>query len=148
METPEAPEATLSEGGASESAILPLLSLGAAAASFVSLFLPWIGLEGNAQSGWTVPLCVEFGLLALALVLVELLALARAWTSRGFELVAFCLSAAAGLMGVSAIANLRWGLEFNNFSVFQYGAWVGLGLAIVLIALAVLRLIGLRGSPP
>lgn len=149
METSDVPEVEEpGGGGGAASGLLPLLPLCAAAASFVSLFLPWLGLGGQNQSGWSVPLGVEFGLLALAVVLVELLSLAEAWTSRGFELVAFCLTAAAGLMGVSAVANLRWGLQFNNFSLFQYGAWVGLALAIVLVCLGAVRLIALRRSAP
>ena len=146
VETSDALEVEEEEPGDGDvaSGLLALLPLGAGAALFVSLFLPWLGLGGQTQSGWSVPLGVEFGLVALALVLVELLALAGAWTSLGFELVAFCLTAAAGLLGVSAVANLRWGLQFNNFSLFQYGAWVGLALAIVLVGLAVLRLAALR----
>jgi len=144
-EPPEPPEAPPDTRPADGIAILPLA---VAVASFVSLFLPWIGFAGSTQAGWTVPLGVEFGLLALALVLVELLSLAGAWTSRGFELVGFCLTAATGLMGVSAVVNLRWGLQFHNFSIFQYGAWVGLGLAIVLVGLAALRLNELRRSAP
>jgi len=148
METSDAPEVEEAGGGGAPSELPALLPLGAAAALFVSLFLPWLGLGGQTQSGWSVPLGVEFGLLALAVVLVELLALAGAWTSRGFELVAFCLTAGAGLLGVSAVANLRWGLQFNSFSLFQYGAWVGLALAIVLIGLAALQLTALRRSAP
>jgi len=126
-----------------------VLALGLAAASFVCLFLPWIGFDGRDQSGWSVPLGVEYGLLALAVVLVELLVLARAWTTRGSALVAFCLTGAAGLSGVSAAANLRWGvLSSIGFSLYQYGAWLGLVLSILLLALAALRLAVLWRSVP
>jgi hypothetical protein len=148
METSDVLELDEQDDGGAASGLLALLPLGAAAALFVSLFLPWLGLGGQTQSGWSVPLGAEFGLVALAAVLVELLAFAGAWTNRAFELVAFCLIAAAGLLGVSAVANLRWGLQFNNFSLFQYGAWVGLALAIVLVCLAALRLVALRRSAP
>jgi hypothetical protein len=120
---------------------LSVLALAVAAASFVSLFLPWLGFGGRDVSGWSIPLGSDYGLLALAVVLVELLSLARAWASRGSGLVAFCLTAAAGLIGVSAIANLRWGsLEAGGFSDFQYGAWLALVLAILLIVVAALQL--------
>jgi len=148
VEAPEAPETFKEPPGATSASALAILPLAAAVASFVSLFMPWIGFAGTNQAGWTVPLGVEYGLLALALVLVELLSLAGAWTSLGFELVAFCLTAAAGLMGVSTVVNLRWGLQFHNFSIFQYGAWVGLAFAIVLCVLAALRLAALRDSAP
>lgn len=148
MESSDVPELEEPEDEGAASGLLVLLPLVAAAALFVSLFLPWLGLGGQTQSGWSVPLGAEFGLVALAAVLVELLAVVGAWTSRAFDLVAFCLSAAAGLLGVSAVANLRWGLQFNNFSLFQYGAWIGLALAIVLVGLAALRLVALRRSAP
>jgi hypothetical protein len=109
--------------------------------------LPWLGFGDRTQAGWNVPLGVEYGFLSLAVVLVQLLSLARAWTSRGFELVTFCLTAGAGLIGVSAVANLRWGgLLGGGFSEFEYGAWLGLVLAALLIVLAALRLSFLRRS--
>jgi hypothetical protein len=120
---------------------LTVLALATAAAAFVSLFMPWLGFSGHAQSGWDVPLGYVFGLLSLAVVLVELLSVARAWTSRGADLVVFCLVAGAGVIGVSAFANLRVGGIFAaGFSLFEYGAWLGLVLAILLILLAGLRL--------
>jgi hypothetical protein len=128
---------------------LTMLALATAAAAFVSLFLPWLGFGGRAEAGWNVPLGTEFGLVSLAVVLVELLSVARAWTSRGAELVAFSLVAGTGAIGVSTVANLRWGgLLPAGFSAFQYGAWLGLALALVLILLAALRLAALWRSAP
>jgi hypothetical protein len=63
--------------------------------------------------------------------------------------VAFCLTAAAGLFGVSAFVNLRWGsLLPQGFSYFEYGAWLGLVFALLLILLAALRLAGLWRPAP
>ena len=121
---------------------IAVLALALASASFVSAFLPWVGFDGRNESGWSVPLVTDFGLLALAIVLLELLALLRSWTTRGSELLAFCLTAAAGVIGVSAVVNLRWGsLAEFGFSVFQYGAWITLALSILLLVLAALRLV-------
>jgi hypothetical protein len=128
---------------------IDLLGLAAAAGSFVSLFMPWFGFGGRGESGWNLPLGAELGLLTLAVVLVELLRLARAWISRGSELLTFCLVAAAGLLGVSSVANLRWGgFTGGGFSLFEYGAWLGFALGVVLIALAALRWAALRRPAP
>jgi hypothetical protein len=129
--------------------VLSLLAVAASAGSFVCLFLPWLGFAGHAQAGWNVPLGVEYGLVALALVLVELLTLGRAWTSRGSVLATFCLVAGAGVLGVSMVANLRWGgLLPTGFSAFEYGAWLGLAFSIVLIGVAAVRLGPLWRSAP
>ena len=125
-----------------------VLALAASAASFVTLFLPWIGFAGHDQSGWSVPLGTDYGLLALAVVLVELLSLSRAWTTRGSELVAFCLTAAAGLIGVSAVANMRWGFFAPIVAIYAYGAWIGLVLSIALLLFAALRLLVLWRPVP
>ena len=136
-------------GKGDEARGLTVLALAVAAASFVTLFLPWLDYAGRSALGWSVPLGVEFGLLALAVVLVELLALGRAWISRGSELLAFGLTAAAGLIGVSAIVNLHWGgLVTGGFSEFDYGAWLGLVLSILLIVVAALQLAVLWRSAP
>ena len=126
-----------------------LLALVAAAGSFVCLFLPWLGEAGQTVSGWNLQLGRDLGLVALAVVLVELLVLARAWASHGAALVSFCLIAGAGVLGVSAVADLRWGgLISSGFSAFQYGAWLALVFAILLVALAVLRLAALWRPAP
>jgi hypothetical protein len=137
-------------GRGDEARGLAVLALAVAGASFVCLFLPWLGFGGRDVSGWSFLLGTDYGLLSLAVVLVELLAVARAWISRSSELVAFCLTAAGGLIGVSAVADLRWGsLEAaGGFSSFRYGAWLGLVLAILLIVLAALELSVLRRSAP
>jgi hypothetical protein len=117
-----------------------MLSLAAAAASFACLFLPWLGFAGHTQSGWSIPLGSDYGLLVLAVVLVELLALGRASASHGSELVVFCLTAGAGVIGASSVANLRWGVLVGTVAPFEYGAWLGLAFAILLFAVGVLRL--------
>jgi hypothetical protein len=128
---------------------LSILGLGAAAGAFVCLFMPWVEFGGNDQSGWFLAVGAWYGLLALALVLVELLFLGRAWASAASGILAFCLSAAAGLIGLTAFVNLRWGSPIpQGFSVFAYGAWLGLVFAVMLILVAVLRLAALWRSAP
>jgi hypothetical protein len=128
---------------------LSILGLAAAAGAFVCLFMPWVEFGGNDQSGWFLAVGAWYGLLALALVLVEVLFLARAWASAGSGILAFCLSAAAGLIGLTAFVNLRWGSPLpQGFSVFAYGAWLGLVFAVLLILVAALRLVGLWRSAP
>jgi hypothetical protein len=118
-----------------------LLALALGGGAFVSLFLPWVGFAGRVTLGWSLPLTSDYGLLAVAVVLVALVALVGAWTSRGSELLRFGLVAAAGLIGLAACVNLRWGnLVTNGFSEFEYGAWVGFVFAVLLIALAALLL--------
>ena len=162
METPEAPRegkaASLGRsaeahglaaagwaGRGDERRGLSTVALAAGFGLFVTLFMPWLGEGGSTQPGWNLPVAHDTGLVALAVVLVELLVLARAWISRGSELVAFCLVAATGLLGVSALANLRWGgLISAGFGFFEYGAWLGLVFAVLLILVAALRLAALR----
>ena len=168
METPEAPRegnaARLGRavegygltgaswvGRGDEAQGLSILALAAAAGAFVCLFMPWVESRGYHQSGWFLPVGSWYGLLALALVLIELLFLGRAWATRGSGILAFCLTAAAGLIGLTAVVNLRWGSELPEglgFSVFSFGAWLGLLFAILLLVLAGLRLAGLWRSAP
>jgi hypothetical protein len=111
---------------------LSTVALAAAGGAFVCLFMPWIGASGNDQAGWDLALGSLYGLLALADVRVV-----------------FCLTGAAGLIGLSAVANLRWGsLLVGGFSYFEYGAWLGLMFAILLLAVGGLRLLGLWRSTP
>jgi hypothetical protein len=122
-------------------------ALAAAAGAFVCLFMPWIGAAGHDQAGWNLALGSLYGLLGLAVVLVELLFLAGAWSTLGYRLVAFCLAGAAGLIGLAAVANLRWGsLLIGGFSYLRYGAWLGLVFAILLVLIAALRLTALSRS--
>jgi hypothetical protein len=119
---------------------LTLLALVLAGAYFIVLFLPWIGGFGHTESGWTLG-AHDSGWVALAVVLVESLRFPGVWATRGSELVDFCLVAATGVLGVESLVSLRWGgLETRGFGPFQYGAWIGLCLAILLIVLAALRL--------
>ena len=164
METPERPragttvrlsrsaearglEAATWAGRGDQERGLALLALVLAAAYFVVLFLPSWGAGGHTQSGWYI--AHDPGVLALAVVLVESLRLVRAWLSRGAVLVGFCLTAATGILGVQVVLNLKWGGLFPaGFGGFQYGAWLGLVLAVLLIVLAALRLAVLWRSAP
>ena len=167
METPEEPRegaaARLGHaveeyglGGASwvgrgdEAQGFSILGLGAAAGAFVCLFMPWVEYGGNDQSGWFLAMGAWYGLLALALVLAEVLFLARAWASAGSGILAFCLSAAAGVIGLTVFVNLRWGTSpiAQGFSIFGYGAWLGLVFAVILILVAALRLVALWRPAP
>jgi hypothetical protein len=166
VETPEAPrerstarlgraaegyglEAARWAGRGDDARGLSILGLAAAGGAFVCLFLPWVEFSGNDQSGWFLAVGAWYGLLALALVLVEVLFLARAWASAGSGILAFSLSAAAGVIGLTAFVNLRWGSPLpQGFSVFAYGAWFGLVFAAMLILVAALRLAALWRSAP
>lgn len=140
METPEASSAGVAGGGDFE-----LLAAVLAAALFVSLFLPWFEII----SGWGLRVGDETGLLALALVLVELIRLTGSWLSHAARLVAFCLTAAAGIMAVTTFAVLRWGSgETIKFSALRYGAWIGLAAGILLVVLAAAQLNTIRSSAP
>jgi hypothetical protein len=124
---------------------LGVLALGFAAAYFIVLFLPWVT---GSISGWTFHTSDEAGLLALAVVLVELLRLTGIWTARGADLAGFCLTAAAGIMGVTTWAVLQWASGPVEGSAFAYGYWLGFIVALVLIAVAALRLAVLSRSVP
>jgi hypothetical protein len=121
---------------------LGVLALGLSAAFFVVLFLPWIG----TLSGWTLRTADDSGLLALAVVLVELLRLGRRWISRGAQLVAVCLTTAAGLMAVTTWITLRTGS--GPVRSLEYGSWLGLVVALLLLTVAALRLAVLWRSVP
>jgi hypothetical protein len=121
-----------------------LLVLTGAGALFIDAFLPWIGPNGHRTHGWVVPLVNTAALLALGAVLVEVARLAAAWTSRASLLVSWFLASAAGIMAVAALVNLRWGdITFGDFGEWCYGAWIGLALALLLLALSAYRLRGL-----
>jgi hypothetical protein len=140
METPATPSPEIAEGGDFELAAIVL-----AVALFVSLFLPWF----SVLSGWGLRVGDEAGLLALAVVLVELIRLTGSWRSHSARLVAFCLTAAAGIMGVSTLIVLRWGSGAPiRFSTFRYGAWIGLAAGILLVVVAGLQLNAVRRTAP
>ena len=119
-----------------------LLALSAAAAYFVSLFLPWAAFN----SGWNFRPADDAGLLALALVLGELLRLVGGWVTRGSSLIAFSLTTAVGIMGVTTWATLRWGSGPVSFQAFRYGFWLAFVFAVLLVGLGALRLASVRGS--
>ena len=122
-----------------------LAALVVAVGLFVSLFLPWYA----SFWGWGLRVGDEAGLLALAVVLLELVRLMGTWRTHSASVVAFCLTAAAGVMGVTTFVVFRWGSGTPiRFSSLRYGAWVGLATGITLIVVAVLQLIAVRQSAP
>jgi hypothetical protein len=115
------------------------------AAYFIVFFLPWVT---GSIAGWSIRPSDEVGLLALAVLLVELLRVMGIWTIRGADLVGFCLTAAVGVMGVTTWAVLQWASGPVENGTFAYGYWLGFVVALVLIALAALRLAVLSRSAP
>lgn len=137
-ESTEAPPPGVAVGGDFE-----LVALVLAAGYFVALFLPWF----TSISGWALRTGDDAGVIALAVVLVELLRLTGSWTSRAAQLAAFCLTAAAGIMGVTNFVTFRWGAGAGiKFSAFRYGAWIGLAFGILLVVVAVAQLSAVRRS--
>jgi hypothetical protein len=119
------------------------VTLALAAGLFVSLYLPWV----ETISGWALRVGEEAGLIALALILVELLRLMGSWTSRGAQLLGVCLTPAAGIMSVTTFVTLRWGSGGPlAFSALKYGAWLGFALGILLVVVAVVQLSTARQS--
>ena len=140
MEPTEAAEPEIApeyaEGGDFEVAAILV-----AVALFVSLFLPWY----QTFWGWGLRVGDEAGLIALAVVLLELVRLMGGWRTQSARLVAFCLTAAAGIMGVTTFVVFRWGSGTTiKFSSLRYGAWVGLAAGILLVVGAVLQLNAIR----
>ena len=120
---------------------LSFVALLTSAAFFVDLFMNWYGFGGHNVDAWVITLADFVGVVLLALGLVELVRLVDAWNGRSAELVAFFVTAGAGVMGIALAAEGRWGAEFvGGFSMWCYGAWIGLVLAIVLLGLSALRL--------
>jgi hypothetical protein len=112
-----------------------LIALVLAAAYFVVLFLPWVGFI----SGWALRVGGDAGVIALALILLELLRLTGSWNSPVAALWAFCLTAAAGILAVSNFATIRWGSGPLGPEGLSYGAWLGLVFGLLILILAVLR---------
>jgi hypothetical protein len=140
MDAPEAPSPKIAAGGDFE-----LGALLVAAALFVSLFLPWY----QTFWGWGLRVGDEAGLLALGVVLLELVRLMGSWRTHSASLVAFCLTAAAGIMGITTFVVFRWGSgETIKFSALKYGAWIGLAAGILLVIVAVLQLNAVRRTAP
>ena len=137
---PEYADDDFTEGGDFEVA-----AIFAALALFVSLFLPWY----LTLWGWGLRVGDEAGLIALAVVLLEAARLMGGWRTESARLVAFCLTAAAGIMGVTTFVVLRWGSGTTiKFSALRYGAWIGLAAGILLVVVAVLQLNSVRRTAP
>ena len=88
--------------------------------------------------------------LALVISAAYFLLLRGVWRSRGYELVGFCLTGAAAMLGAESVASSGAGRFFpgSGFSSFAYGAWIALGLVVVLILLATARFVALTPSSP
>ncbi len=136
MEAAEPPRSEVAERGDFE-----LVAIVLAAGLFVALCLPWFG----SVSGWAFSVGAEAGLLAL--VLVELLRLTGSWAARASQLLAFCLTLATGITGVTTFVTYRWGAGAPiAFSTLRYGAWIGLAAGVLLILVAVAQLNVVRRS--
>jgi hypothetical protein len=127
----------------------PLLLLIAGAALFVDLFLPWAKSAGRVSAtGWEISLVNYSGLVAVALVLVELTRMYGGWDTVGSSRAGLLLAGAAAILVVGGIIHLHWGDYARlRFSGYAYGAWIGLGIGIVLAAGSWLRLAEHRGGP-
>jgi hypothetical protein len=132
------------------SSILVLL---VGAAYFVDLFLRWAprhlgeidGISVGWLSGWELGVTTASGATSLGLVLVESLRLGGLWRTAGASVTALALAAASGVLGIGGWLHLRWGSYFSlGFDEFAYGAWIGFGLAIVLLLLAAQRVFEIR----
>jgi hypothetical protein len=127
----------------------------ASAAYFVDMFLRWSSPAKQGTFvvfgdvvGWNIAPAAISGPAALGLALVEVAAVTAVWTSRAQRLVSFFLAAATGVLAVAAVLDLRWGGSYVTlrFGRFAPGAWIALGLGIVLLACGALRLAELRAS--
>ena len=145
METPGAPSLEIEEVVDEGAGDYELLAIIFSAALFVSLFLPWY----TSFWGWGLRVGDEAGLIALGVVLLEVVRLMGAWRTPSARLVAFCLTAAAGIMGVTTFVVFRWGSGTTiRFSALRYGAWIGLAAGILLVVVAVLQLNSVRRTAP
>jgi hypothetical protein len=139
--------------GRLSSAILCL----AGAAFFVDLFFRWaprtLHAEGSSfgrVTGWDVGLTYLAAEAVVALLLVELAGFGGVWRSRTPRLLGFFLGAAAGIFAVSALVRMHGtsGLQGFRLAQYNYPAWIGLGLAVLLLVGAALRLDEVRRGGP
>ncbi len=140
MEPTEAAEPEIvpeyAEGGDFE-----LAAILVAVALFVSLFLPWY----QTFWGWGLRVGDEAGLIALAVVLLELVRVMGGWRTQSARLVAFCLTAGGRDHGSHHVRRLSLGQRRRiRFSSLRYGAWLGLAAGILLVVVAVLQLNAIR----
>jgi type IV secretory pathway VirB2 component (pilin) len=135
----------------------------AGAVLFVDMFLRWaprttrsstsetFSIEIYKVSGWDVTPGWVAGSAVVVLVLAELAGIAGVWRSPIQRLVGFFVGAPTAVLALAAVVRLHWG-SYISFKLgqFAYGAWIALGLGIVLLAAATLRLAELRStaSPP
>jgi hypothetical protein len=112
-----------------------LIALAFGAAYLIVLAGPWV----ESVPGWGVRVGEDSGLIALALVLVELARLGGGWISPAAGLWAISLNTAAAIMGLATWLSLRWGSGPFPGTGLAYGAWLGLVFALLLLVLAVLR---------
>jgi hypothetical protein len=113
-----------------------VLTLGGIA-YFVDLFLRW---GPDRLGGWDLNLVGISGYLVVALLLVELVRSVGVWLTATSSLLTFFLAAGVGILGLSGLVHLRWGLYRIRFEHFGYGAWIGLVLQLALLVAAFLRL--------
>jgi hypothetical protein len=122
--------------------------LALAVALFVDLFLHWSrGAEGFSRfavTGWDLSGWIP--VLTIALGLWELVrALGHRPGGRSAELVSFFLIGGVAVFVVATLVNLRWRGSYRvPWHGFGYGAWIALGLAPLLAAGGVVRLLEYR----
>ena len=128
--------------------VLSLAVLALAVALFVDLFLHWSrGAEGFSRfgvTGWDLSGWIP--VLTIALGLGELVrALGHRPGGRSAELVSFFLAGGVTVFVVATRVNLRWRGSYRvPWHDFGVGAWIALGLAPLVAAGGVARLLEYR----
>ena len=121
-----------------------LLLLGAGA-FFVDMFLRWGPRQVGGGSfgtitGWELQIG-NLGVVVLALALVELVRAAGLWRTRTSALLGLMLGGAVAALGIGTLIHMRWAGPIRlQFDQFGYGAWIALGLALVVLAGTLVRL--------
>ena len=108
---------------------------------FVDLALPWVWYgEGAKLTGWQTGVGQLAGFVAALLLGWEgarLIGVSSGWRHDGF--VGFLLGLAGALLAFGAFVQGRWGYTPTITFRFAYGAWIGLGLAAVLLLCSAFR---------
>jgi hypothetical protein len=118
-----------------------LLLLGAGA-FFIDMFLRWGPRQVGGGSfgtitGWELQIG-NLGVVVLALALVELV---RLWRTRTSALLGLMLGGSVAALGIGTLIHMRWAGPIRlQFDQFGYGAWIALGLSLVVLAGTLVRL--------
>ena len=118
-----------------------MLLLLASGTLFVDLALPWVWYgEGAKLTGWQTGVGQLAGLVAVLLLGWEgarLIGVSSGWRHDGF--VGYLLGLSSALLAFGAFVQGRWGYTPTVTFRFAYGAWIGLGLAVVLLLCSAFR---------